>query len=326
MKARNFAVLPIAIAAIATTSAASPAAAQSDYPTHAITIICNFPAGGGVDVTSRLIADGLQKKWGHPVIVENRTGAGGNIGAEAVAVSPADGYTLLSTAPGPLAINAALYEKLSYDPSALEPVAVMAFSANVLAVRADLPVKTVAELIAYAKANAGKVTFASQGNGATSHLTAALFEQRTGIQLTHVPYRGTAPALNDLAGGHDDMMFVDLGSVLPLHLAGNVRIIAVASKERLPDFPDIPAVDETVPNFVSSTWYALAAPPKTPAAVVEKLNQAITEIEASPDVQARYETQHVTGSKLDTKEMADFIKSESTLWGGVIRAAHITLD
>jgi tripartite-type tricarboxylate transporter receptor subunit TctC len=225
-----------------------------------------------------------------------------------------------------LAANATLYKKLSYDPAALVPVAIMAFSANVLAVREALPVKTVPQLIAYAKANAGKMTFASQGNGSTSHLTAALFEQRTGIAITHVPYRGTAPALNDLAGSQVDMMFVDLGSVLPLHLAGKVRIIAVASKERLPDFPDIPTVAETVPTFVSSTWYALAAPPKTSAAVVEKLNRAITQIEALPDVQATYKLLHVTGSKLDVAGVANFIKSESALWGGVIRAAGIAVD
>jgi tripartite-type tricarboxylate transporter receptor subunit TctC len=325
MKTFKFVLLSAGVA-VGISGLTTPAAAQSDYPSRAIMIICNVPAGGGVDVTSRVLADHMQRIWKQPVTVENRTGAGGNIGADAVYMSAPDGYTLLSTAPGPLAANATLYKKLSYDPAKLIPVALMALSTNVFAVRKDLPVKTVADLIAYAKANGTKMTFASQGNGSTAHLTLAMFQQRTGTTITHVPYRGTAPALNDLAGGHVDMMSVDLGSVLPLHLAGKVRIIAVASEKRLADFPDIPTVAETVPNFVSSTWYAIAAPPKTPAAVVEKLNRTITEIEASPDVQAKYKSIHVTGSKLGVAEVAAFIKSQSELWGGVIRAAHISID
>jgi tripartite-type tricarboxylate transporter receptor subunit TctC len=303
--------------------AAAPAHAQ-DFPSRAIKIICAVPAGGGVDVTARVLADSMQKMWGYPVTVENRTGAGGNIGTEAVYVSPPDGYTLLATAPAPLAANATLYKKLTYDPGAIIPVALMALSANVLAVRNDLPAKTVAELIAYAKTN--KTTYASQGNGSTSHLTAALFEQRTGVKLTHVPYRGTAPALNDLAGGHVDMIFADLGSVLPLHLGGKIRIIAVGTAEQLPALPDVPPLKDTVKDFTSSTWYALAAPPKTPADVVAKLNKAIVEIEASPEVQEKYRSIYVTGSNLDVAGVAAFIKAESKLWGGVIRAANITVD
>jgi tripartite-type tricarboxylate transporter receptor subunit TctC len=319
---RRFVGLPV----LALLALAVPAAAQSDYPSRGVKIIVAVPAGGGVDVTARVLADQLQKKWSHPVTVENHTGAGGNIGTEAAYVSPPDGYTLLATAPAPLAANATLYKKLSYDPSRIIPVALMALSANVLAVRNDLPVKTVSELIAYAKASPGKVSYASQGNGSTSHLTAALFEQRTGIKLTHVPYRGTAPAMNDLAGGHVDMIFADLGSVLPLHLAAKIRIIAAGTAERLAAVPDAPPVSDTVPNFVSTTWYALAAPPNTPAAIVAKLNKAIVEIEASPDVQEKYRSIYVTGSDLDVAALAAFIKMESDLWGGVIRNANITAD
>jgi tripartite-type tricarboxylate transporter receptor subunit TctC len=318
--ARLILVILCAVAAI------SPAVAQTDYPSHPIKIICGTPAGGGVDVAARVLADQLQKRWGHPVTVENRTGAGGNIGAEAVYTSPPDGYTLLAAAPAPLAANKTLYKKLSYDPDALIPVALMALGANVLAVRNDLPVKNVGELIAYAKAHPGQMSFASQGNGSTSHLTAALFEQKTGTKLTHVPYRGTAPALNDLAGGHVDMIFADLGSVLPLHLGGQIRIIAVGSRQRLAELPDTPAVADTIKDFASSTWYALAAPPNTPMAIVKKLNKEIVEIEQLPEIREKYRSNHVTGSDLDVAGVAAFVKAESALWGGVIRAAHISVD
>ena len=318
--------LSVVVSMLALMALASPAAAQSDYPSRGIKIIVAVPAGGGVDVTARLLADQLQKKWGQPVTVENHTGAGGNIGTEAVYVSPPDGYTLLATAPAPLAANATLYKKLHYDPSRIIPIALMALSANVLAIRNDLPAKTVPELIAYAKANPGKVSYASQGNGSTSHLTAALFEQRTGIKLTHVPYRGTAPALNDLAGGHVDMIFADLGSVLPLHLSGKIKIIAAGTRERLAAVPDAPPMADTVPDFISTTWYALAAPPGTPTPIVEKLNKAIVEIEASPDVQNKYRSIYVDASNLGVSGLAAFIKKESELWGGVIRAANITVD
>jgi len=321
MPSRHFGLL--AIAAVLLTTSAS---AQTDYPSKPVRIICAFPAGGGVDVTTRVVADQLQKLWGQPVTVENRTGAGGNIGAEVVASAEPDGYTLLATAPAPLTVNATLYKKLSYDPTQLVPVAITALSANVFAVRQDLPVKSVAELIAHAKANPGKVSFASQGNGTTSHLTASLFQTRTGIKLTHVPYRGTAPALNDLAGGHVDFMSVDLGSVFPLHQSGKVRIIAVGSPERVADLPDIPTVGESIPDFRSTTWYAFATTPKTPVAVVTKINKAVTDILATPEIQAKYRSLYVEGSKANLAELSEFIKSETRLWSDVIRAANITLE
>jgi tripartite-type tricarboxylate transporter receptor subunit TctC len=310
----------------AVTLLATPAGAQTDYPSKPVRIICAYPAGGGVDVTARVLADQLQKLWGQPVTVENRTGAGGNIGAEAVATAEPDGYTLLATAPAPLTVNATLYKKLSYDPTHLVPVAIIALSANALAVRSELPVNSVSELIGHAKANPGKISFASQGNGTTSHLTASLFESRTGIKLNHVPYRGTAPALNDLAGGHVDFMFADLGSLFPLHQSGKIRIIAAGSAERVPAIAHIPTVSESIPNFRSTTWYAFAATPRTPSAVVAKINKAVTDILATPEVQAKYRSLHIEGSKASLTELDEFIKSETRLWSEVIRAANISLD
>src|SRR5256714_10901966 len=200
--------------------------AATNYPERAIRIIVSVPAGGGVDTVTRLIGQKLQQRLGQPVVVENRGGAAGNIGAEAVANAAPDGYTLLATAPARPVVNAALCNKLKYNPDAFEPVAVMALSPNVLAVRAALPVKSPQELIAYARANPRKLTYASQGGGTTSHLTAELFQRLTGTQLQHVPYRGTAPALNDLAAGHVDLMFVDVTAVLPLQQAGKTRVLA----------------------------------------------------------------------------------------------------
>ena len=208
---------------------ASAQAPEPGFPTRAIKIISASPAGGGVDLSARIIADQLQKLWGHPVTVENRTGGSNNIAGEAVAKAEPDGYTLLATPPNTLTANAVLFKQLNYDPAALEPVAIMAIAPNVLAVKDASPAKTVADLIALAKANPGKLSYASQGNGSTTHLTSELFASRTGIKLVHIPYRGAAPAVNDLAGGHVDTMFCDLGTILPLHQGGRVRIIATAT-------------------------------------------------------------------------------------------------
>ena len=222
--------------------------------------------GGGVDLSARIIADQLQKLWGQPVTVENRTGGSNNIAGEAVAKAEPDGYTLLATPPNTLTANAVLFKQLNYDPAALEPVAIMAIAPNVLAVKDGSPAKTVADLIALAKANPGKLSYASQGNGSTTHLTSELFASRTGIKLVHVPYRGAAPAVNDLAGGHVDTMFCDLGTILPLHQGGRVRIIATATLDRLSQIPPMPTIDESgVKGFSSSTFFSLMAPPRTPA-------------------------------------------------------------
>ena len=226
-----------------------------------------MPAGGGVDTVTRIVAEGLHQKLGQPVVVENRAGAAGNIGAEVVFTSDPDGYTLLAAQPAPLTVNPLLYKKMNFDPTQFEPVAIMTSIANVLLVRPDFPAKTAQEFIAYVKANPGKVNYASQGIGTTSHLTAALFERVTGTKLVHVPYKGTAPALNDIIASHVDFIFMELASAIKLHQADKARILAVATDKRIASLPDIPTLDEAgVKGFESGTWNALAAPPKTPAA------------------------------------------------------------
>jgi tripartite-type tricarboxylate transporter receptor subunit TctC len=296
---------------------ASAQTPEPSFPTRAIKIISASPAGGGVDLSARIIADQLQKLWGHPVTVENRTGGSNNIAGEAVAKAEPDGYTLLATPPNTLTANAVLFKQLNYDPAALEPVAIMAVAPNVLAVKDASP----------AKANPGKLSYASQGNGSTTHLTSELFSSRTGIKLVHVPYRGAAPAVNDLAGGHVDTMFCDLGTILPLHQGGRVRIIATATLDRLSQIPTLPTIDESgVKGFSSSTFFSLMAPPRTPAEIRVKLNKAIVAAMQAPEAQAKLKTIFVEASKLDTNEMGDFIKAEAKLWGDVIRAANITVE
>jgi tripartite-type tricarboxylate transporter receptor subunit TctC len=317
----------LGFAAVLLAGQAGAQAPEASFPTRAIRIIVAVPAGGGVDLSTRIAAEALHRAWGQPVTVENHTGGGNNIAGEMVAKADPDGYTLLATPPNIVTANAALYKQLNYDPAALEPVAIMAVGPNLLAVKSASPANTVADLIALAKANPGKMTYASQGNGSTTHLTMELFLSRTGIKLVHVPYRGAAPAANDLAGGHVDTMFCDLGTVLPLHQGGRVRIIAVATLDRLSQIPEVPTIDASgVPGFSSTTFYALMAPPKTPFDVRDKLNKAIVAAMQSPEAQPKLDTIFVRASPLDVNATGDFIRSQAKLWGDVIRAANITVE
>jgi tripartite-type tricarboxylate transporter receptor subunit TctC len=299
----------------------------ANYPSQTVKIIVPFPAGGTADILPRIVAEKLRRKWNQPVIVENRSGAGGNIGAEAVAGSPADGYTLLASPPGPIAINENLYRKLQFRPAELMPITVLGTAPNVLDVRPGFPARTVQELIAYAKANPDKVSFASQGNGSTSHLTAILFQKLTGTQMVHIPYRGTAPALQDIMGDTVDLFFDNLGSSLSLHLGGKVRILGVCGTERAPTLPDVPTVlEQGVPEFASVTWFALMAPHNTPDAVIAKLTSAVSEILNEPDVQAQFVKLGVQPAPMNVPATAKFIDEERARWGRIIRSADITVD
>lgn len=323
--------LVAAIAAGCLVVASGAANAQQDasanYPERAIRVIAAVPAGGGVDTVMRLVAQGLQQRLRQPVVVENRGGASGNIGAEAVANAAPDGYTLLAAAPAPLAINAALFKTLNYDAAAFESVAIMALSPNVLVVSPSLPVKTAQELIAYARANPRKLTYASQGNATTSQLSAELFQQLTGTRLLHVPYRGTAPALNDLIGSHVDLMFVDVTAVLALHQSGKARILATASRQDLAELPGIPTFEEIgVAGLFSATWSAVAAPPKTPESVTSRLNTEINAVLGMPEVEAHFRELHLTRVGGSRADMTEFLNAERRRWEEVVRSGHITLD
>ena len=298
--------------------------AAAGYPDKPIKIVVSVPAGGGVDTVTRIIGEGLHKKLGQPVVIENRAGAGGNIGAEVVYTAAPDGYTLLASQPSPITVNPLLYKKMNFDPTKFEPVAIMTTIANVLLVRNDFPAKTVQEFIAYCKAHPGQVNYASQGIGTTSHLTAELFQTVTGTKLVHVPFKGTAPALNSLAGGHVDMIFMELASALRLHQGGKARILAAATKERIPDLPDVPTFAEAgVKDFESGTWNAISAPPKTPKAIVEKLNKAINEVLKEPDVIAHFAKVNLHAAKGSPAEAKAFIQKETKDWGEVIKQAHV---
>ena len=314
--------LPFAFALIA------PSQAQT-FPDHVVKFINPFPPGGSVDVTARILAQKLSETLGHQVIVENRAGAGGNTGSEAVAKSDPDGYTLLFTAPGPLAINQTLYTKgLPFDPEKdFAPIAIFAQTPLVLMVNPELPIKTVPELIAYAKANPGKVYFGSAGVGSTPHLAGELFKSLTKTAITHVPYRGTAPAMNDLIGGHIQMMFDLLPTSLPQISAGKLRGIANAGLKRATALPDLPTVAEQgLAGFDASSWVALVAPVKTPAPVLAKLRAEVAKAMKSPDTVARLAELGSMPGTADEKEVRAFLAAETSKWAKVIKESGASAD
>ena len=314
------------LALIGSFDAASVSLAQ-DYPARVVKIIVPFPAGGTADVMPRVIAEWLSRKWGRSVIIENHAGAGGNVGAEVVAKSEPDGYTLLASPPPPLVINQNLYPHLDFDPSQFIPIVVMGRVPNALVVNPDrIAANSVKDFIGYAQANAGKVTDATQGNGTTSQLTSAMFQMMANVKLQNVPYRGSAPALNDLVAGNVDCMFDNLGVSLQLVKAGKLKLLGVASPKRVASLPDVPAIAETLPGFFSVTWYAVVAPAGTPAAIVDKVNAGINEALQDPDVQKRLadlSAEPVGGTR---QAMDAYLKQETERWKNVIVSAHVTLD
>jgi tripartite-type tricarboxylate transporter receptor subunit TctC len=313
-------------AAIGARSATAAETSATDYPSRTVRIIVSSPPGGGPDLVARLLADRVAAQWGHAVVVENRPGAAGNLGAAEVAAAKPDGYTLLSAQPAPLTTNALLYRKLNFDPTALVPVIVMTRLPNTLVVRRDFPASDVAALIAYARANPGGVDYGSQGVGTTPHLTAELFARRTGTMLVHVPYRGTAQAVNDLVAGHLDLLFMQIDAVREHALAGRIKMLAVTTAERVPGLDTVPTMEEAgVPDFRSDTWNAIAAPPETPAAIVGKINAALNALLHSAEIREKLERlgmQPVGGSPA---EMAAFMRQETQRWGEVIKAANISI-
>jgi tripartite-type tricarboxylate transporter receptor subunit TctC len=318
-----------ALALVSVTGAAAFAEQDlaANYPNRAVKIIVSAPPGGGLDIVARVVADRLAKRWGHPFVVENRPGAGGNLGAEAVAQAEPDGYTLLAAQPAPLTINVVLYKKLNFDPTAFEPLAIMSSIPNTLVVRSDFPASTVQELIAFARANPRKVNFGSQGVGTTPHLTGELFARVTGTKLTHVPYRGTAQAVNDLIAGHLDVLFFQVDSVREQYQAKKAKMLAVTTAARVASVPEVPTMEEAgVKGFRSDTWNALAAPPKTPAPITAKLNGTINEVLHAPETAEHLRAMDMTPVGGTPDEIKAFIREETARWGAVIRAANIRAD
>ncbi len=302
-------------------------AQAQNYPDRPVKIIVPFPAGGTADAVPRLVADFLSRKWGQTVIIENHTGAAGNIGAELVYRALPDGYTLLSSPPPPLVTNQNLYPKLGFDPMQFAPISVMAHVPSGLFVNPDkIKANSVPELIAYLKQNPEKVTAATQGNGTTSHLTSELFQLMAKVKLRNIPYRGSAPALQGLLAGDVDVMFDNLGVSLPMVNAGKLKLLAVASAQRMPDLPNVPTIAETLPGFESAAWYAIVAPPKTPQAIVDKINADVNEALKQPDIVTKLKNLSADVYGGSPQRASKYMHEEVERWGGVIKAANIKLE
>ncbi|MGN6748221.1 MAG: Bug family tripartite tricarboxylate transporter substrate binding protein [Xanthobacteraceae bacterium] len=300
------------------------AVSAAEFPDHPIRVIVSVPAGGGVDTVTRIVTDKMRAALGQPLVVENKPGVSGSLAAETVFKAEPDGYTLLASQPAPITTASSLYKSLNYDPEKLVTVAIMSHVPNVVLVRKDFPAKTVAELIAYAKANPGKINYASQGIGTTSHTTAELFQSITGTKLTHVPYKGTAPAINDLLAGNVDLMFNELATSIELNKSGQARILAVTVKDRVPSLPDTPTLDEVgVHGCISDTWHAITAPPKTPPDIVDKLNAAANAAMRDPTLRERFAALSIGPGGGTPAEASAFVKAETQRWGDVIRKAGI---
>jgi tripartite-type tricarboxylate transporter receptor subunit TctC len=317
VKRNGFAGALLAFALVCT----SPVLAAEEFPTKPIKMIVPYAAGGGTDIVARIVAQKLQEKWGPAVIVENRSGAGGNLGAEDVFTAPPDGYTLLFTAQGPLVVNQSLYDKLAYDPAKFTPVSLVVIAYNALLAYPEVPATDVRQLIDYAKAHPDKLNYASQGVGTAAHLTAELFKSMAGIKIDHIPYRGSGPAVSDLVAGHVDLMFGELAPSLPYIQSGQLRALAVSSDKRLAVLPDIPTVSEVLPGFVVTSWWAIVAPPGTPEAITDKLSAGIGEVVREPDVAKKLTDLSMIPKGSTPDELAAFIKDEAERWGNVVRAS-----
>jgi tripartite-type tricarboxylate transporter receptor subunit TctC len=314
------------LASTAALSSLSNRAHAETYPARPVHIIVGFPPGAASDINARLIGEWLSQRLGQQFIIDNRPGAGSNVGTEAAVHAPADGYTLLLVAP-PNAINASLYDNLNFNfLRDTAPVASIMRTPMVMEVNAALPVNTVAAFIAYAKAKPGKINFASSGNGTGSHVAAELFRFMTGVDIVHVPYRGPAQALTDLIGGRVQVMFDVLTSSIAHIRAGEVRALAVTTAARSAALPDVPTVADTVPGYESSGWAGVGAPANTPAEIVSLLNVAIGEGLADPKVQASLATLGAAPMAMSPAEFGKFLADETGKWAKVVKFANIKLD
>lgn len=304
-------------------AALSRIAGAQTYPTRPVRLIVPFTPAGGTDLMARLLSQPLSERFGQQFIVENRPGAGGNIGTEAVVRSPPDGYTLLMMLT-PNAVNATLFEKLNFNfIRDIAPVAGISREANVLLVHPSIPAKTTDEFIAYVKANPGKITMASSGNGTSPHIAGELFKMMVGVRMVHIPYRGAGPALTDLLGGQVQMMFPTMSSSLAYIRDGKLRPLAVTTSTRSEVLPEVPAVGNSVPGYEASTWYGIGAPKNTPTEIIERLNRVINSILVTPQMKAQLATLGSSTLLLSPAQLGTLVAEETEKWAKVIRAANI---
>jgi len=316
--------LHFAASAVALPAIARMARAQS-YPSRPVRLVAPFPPGGSIDITARLIGQRLTERLGQQVVIENRPGAGGNIGSETALNSPADGYRLLLCSVAN-AISVTLYDKLNYDFREVAPVAAISRAPNVMVVNPSVPANTVPEFIAYAKANPGKINMASSGVGTSIHLSGELFKLMTGVDMQHVPYRGSAPMLTDLLAGQVQVAFDNLQPSLPHIKAGKLRALAVTTATRSQALPDLPAIAEFVPGYEASTWNGVCAPRNTPAEIVNKLNAEIDAGLADPNFKARLADVGASALPGSPADYGKLIADEIEKWGKVIRAGNIKAE
>jgi tripartite-type tricarboxylate transporter receptor subunit TctC len=303
------------------------ALAQDSYPTKPVKFLVPYPSGGTNDILARIVGDKLQAKWGQPVIIENRSGGSGNIGAAMVYQAEPDGYTLMVSATPPIATNQSLYKQLSYKPDEFVPITNFGSVPNLVMVRKGLPVNSVSELIAYAKANPGKLVYGSQGVGNTPHLTANMFMTMTGTSMVHVPYRGETLVYQDMLGERVDVFFGNMAGAFTLYQDGKLKVLAVTDKKRASVMPEVPTSAEAgLPNLISGAWYAMVAPPKLKPELRDQIAKATIEVIKMPDVQDRFRKLNVEPDGSTPAETDVFIKDEVRRWGEVVRANHIVLE
>jgi tripartite-type tricarboxylate transporter receptor subunit TctC len=320
-------LMGLVAAAIAAPSLRPSRAAEVNWPVRPVRVVVPFTPGGSTDTTARLVGNRLQEVWGQSVVIENKPGAGGNIASDMVAHSDPDGYTIFIVGPG-LATNQFLYPSLSYDPVGdFAPVTLLITQPNMMCVPNSKPAKSVQEFIAYCNENRGKVTYASSGNGTTLHLSGELFKRLANVEMTHIPYRGGALAINDLIPGRVDVIFDNMPSILSHVKAGTVRALAVTTKERVPVVPDLPTIAESgVPGFDVSSWFGFFVPVRTPPDVIARINTDANAALAHPSVKSRFEELGATPKGSTPSELAAFLKSEIDKWGPVIREAKIRVE
>jgi len=324
---KHASLVATAMVAFAGLCLASPAPAQEPWPTKSVRMVMPFPAGSGTDVLARLISEQLSRKWGQAVTVDNMAGAGGNIGGQTVSRAAPDGHTLLFVPAPPLAINQFMYKNTGYDPAKFAAISMVASVPYAMVTRKDFPAADMKQFVAYAKANPGKVTYASSSIGSTAQLAALQLSMMNGLDMVHVPFRGAAPALTDVMGGHVDMVFDIVSTAQPLWEADKIKVLGTGGKTRSRIMPTIPTIEEAgFPGFQALTWFAMVAPPGTPETITGKIYRDTLEALKVPEVAARIAAMGMDLPAMNPQDSAKFFAQEAALWGKIVKDAGITLD